>query len=177
MSKKYIKDYRLNETFDERGRVHTDYEYIGGCYFYFEDAELVRMKTRLLTAICVACWILWLLPLLFNNGAMRLPFISVPFIFAALTLWMLSSTVYIALTAAEPLKHKQADRLKKWIPGTALATSILSGAALVGLLISIVFKIGSHNQFDALFAVCAALICIGGVVCFTQKKFFQTEKR
>ena len=177
MSKKYIKDYRLNEFFDAKGKVHTDYEYIGGSFFYIAEPQIVQRKSRQMAATCAVGWISWLLPLLFNNGAMRLPYISVPFIFSALTLWLLSSTVYITVTASEPLKHKQSDRLNKWIPGTSLATSILAGIALLGLLVSLVFKIGTQNNYDILFAAGAALECACGILCFTQGKFFRTEER
>lgn len=176
-SKKYVKDYRSISTVDSKGRLRTECEYIGGDFYFCTDAGTVRRKTKLLAALCVAGWIFWLLPLLFNNGAMRLPFISFPYIFTALTLWLMSMSAYTALTVHEPMKHRPSVRLTKWLPGTSLATAILSGVALLGTAAAYVFSIGSLNSYDWLFASCAALVCAAAIVCHTQKKFFKTEER
>ena len=176
-SKKYVKDYRSIDTVDSKGRLHTEYEYIGGAYYFCEDAGTVRRKAILLAALCGAGWLFWLLPLLFNNGAMRLPFISFPYIFTALTLWLMSMSAYTALTAHEPMKHKMSVRLAKWLPGTSLAAAILSGVALLATAAAYVFGIGSLNTYDWLFASCAALVCASAIICHTQKKFFRTEER
>lgn len=176
-SKKYVKDYRSIETVDAKGRIRAEYEYIGGNFFYIEEAATVRRKTKLLTALCAAGWIFWLLPLFFNNGAMRLPFISVPYIFTALTLWMVSMSAYTGLTVKEPMKRKPSVRLTSWLSGTSLATAILSGIALTGMVVAFLFDIGSLNAYDCLFAPCATLVCAAAILCFTQRKFFKTEER
>lgn len=177
MARKYVKDYRLSDPTEAGGRLRTEYEYIGGSFYRCTDALTAKRKARLLIGLCAVGWLCWLAPLLFNNGAMHLFFISYPFIFCALTLWMLSMAAYTALTAPDPMKHKQSDKLTSWLPGTALATAILSGIALLGLLIALIFRIGTLNAYDWLFGSCAAIVCGAGITAFTQRKFFYTEER
>lgn len=176
-SKKYIKDYRSIEIFDSRGRLHREHAYIGGDYYYCEEAGAVRRRAKLLALLCAVSWICWLVPLLFNNGAMRLPFISVPTIFTALTLWLTSMVAYTALTVQEPMKRRPADRLAKWLPGTTLATAILTGVALVGTAVALIFGIGALNAYDWLFASCMLLVCAAAILCYSQRRFFKTEER
>lgn len=176
-SKKYVKDYRSIETVDSKGRIRKEYEYIGGSFIFLEAAEVVRRRAKLLAVLCAAGWIFWLLPLLFPNGAMRLPFISVPFIFSALTLWMLSMSAFTAATAQEPMKHKRSARLTKWLPGTSLATAILVGVALIGTAVAYLFSIGNLNAYDWLYAGCAVMLCADAFICFTQRSFFRMEER
>ena len=177
MAKKYVKDYRLSDSLDAKGRIRTEYEYIGGSYYRCADSATAAAKSRLLVILCTIGWVCWLLPLLFNNGSMRLAYISFPFIFAALTLWLLSTSAYTAVTAPDPMKHKQSDRLTNMLPGTALATAILSGIALIGTCVSAIFRIGELKSYDWLFGGCAAVVCAVGIIAFSQRKFFRTEER
>lgn len=177
MAKKYVKDYRRSDSWDAGGRLSSEYEYIGGSFYRLTDAPTAKRKSRLLAGLCVLGWLCWLLPLLFNNGAMHLFYISYPFIFCALTLWMLSMAAYTALTAPDPMKHKQSDRLTGWLPGTALATAILSGIALIGLFIALIFHLGTLNAYDWLFGSCAAVLCAASITAFSQRRFFRTEER
>lgn len=177
MSKKYVKDYRLSDSPDANGRLRTEYEYVGGSFYRTAEASVAKQKSILLAVLCGIGWVCWLVPLLFNNGAMHLFYISYPFIFTALTLWLLSMAAFTALTAKEPLKHKQSDRLTNWIPGTSLATAILSGIALIGVIVTLIFWPEKLNGFDWMFGACAAVLCADGIVAFCQRRFFQTEER
>ena len=177
MSKKYVKDYRLSDSVDANGKLYTEYEYIGGSFYRTADAATAKQKSVLLAVLCGVGWACWLVPLLFNNGAMHLFYVSYPFIFAALTLWLLSMAAFTALTAVEPMKRKQSDRLTNWIPGTSLAAAILSGVALIGVIVTLIFRPEKLNGFDWLFAACAAALCAIGITVFCQRKFFQTEEK
>lgn len=182
MAKKYVKDYRLKDSIDANGRIHSEAEYVGGSFYRCTDADTAKRKSVFLACICAFGWLAWLLPLLFNNGAMHLFYLSYPFIFCALTLFLLSMAAYTALTAPDPMKHKPSDRLNKWIPGTALTTAILAGVVLAGLALTVIFRFDVRlghtlNAYDILFAVCAAAVCAAGITAYTQRKFFRTEER
>lgn len=177
MSKKYVKDYRLSDSVDASGKLHSEYQYIGGSFYRTAEPSVARHESVLLAVLCGIGWVCWLLPLLFNNGAMHQFYISYPYIFAALTLWLLSMAAYTALTAPDPMTHKQSDKLTNWIPGTSLATAILSGIALVGTVVTMIVRPDLFNSFDWLFIACAAVLCGIGVTVFTLRKFFKTEER
>lgn len=176
MAKKYVKDYRLTDSVDTRGKLCTETEYIGGQFYFQQGAAAVRARAKVLAGFNAAAWAAWLTPLLFNNGAMHIAFISFPYLFAPLPLWLMSMAVYTALTTPEPMKHKQSDRVCNLLPGGSIAAAILSGIALIGLGISLIFHIGTHNSFDWLFGICAALLLAAVLVIFSQRKFFRTEE-
>ena len=52
--RKYLKDYRLVETVDERGRIRTGYEYIGPDYRYARGLETALKARRQALAACGA---------------------------------------------------------------------------------------------------------------------------
>lgn len=177
MAKKYVKDYRLNETVDERGRIRSNAEYIGGSYYLKRDSAAVRTRAWILTAACAVSWICWLVPMLFNNGSMHIAFISYPYIFIALTLWLRSMALYTALTLTQPMKRKESDRLTNWLPGTSIATIVLSGVVLIGMGVSLVFNIGTRNSYDWLVLAGDLVLLAGSIFTLTQRAFFRTEER
>ncbi len=177
MGRKYIKDYRPSETEGVGGRLRTEYEYVGGDFYRTADAATAKKTSILLAALCGIGWACWLVPLLFPNGAMHLFYISYPFIFAALTLWLLSMAAYTAVTAPDPMIRKQSDRLTNWIPGTSLATAILSGIAAVGTVVMRIIRPDAFNAYDWLFLPCAVVLCIIGITVFILRKYFRTEER
>ncbi len=177
MGRKYIKDYRRTEIEDAGGRLRDEYEYIGGSFYRTADAVTAKKSSILLAALCGIGWACWLVPLLFNNGAMHQFYISYPFIFAALTLWLLSMAAYTAVTAPDPMIRKQSDRLTNWLPGTSLATAILTGIAVIGTAVTMIVRPDAFNAYDWLFLACAVVLCGIGITVFILRKFFKTEER
>ena len=51
---RYSRDYRITEKFDEKGRVHVDYEYIGEDYRFAGGEKQLRRERR--TALRAYGW-------------------------------------------------------------------------------------------------------------------------
>ena len=159
--KRYIKDYRLVESVDDRGRIRTTYEYIGPAYGYVLGPEAAGREKRRILAVLVLGWLAFFGALLPDAGVMHGVYVALPFVFAALPLGLVTDVVLTALPKDEPLRHQQADLLSNRYPPAALLTAILPGVSLIGALIRLLL-IGTAHWGDGVFAVCAlALIACG----------------
>ena len=165
---KYVKDYRLIENIDERGRVRTETEYIGDHYFFVHGSAAREKKIALI--LCVVGWIAFVLALTPSSAGMRKMYVSLPFAFAALPLGMLTEAAIAALRAKEPMEHYQADKLQNSYPPRALATAILPGAALIGEIVLFFLDREGMLPGDAVFFICGTVLVCCGVVCFARRK-------
>ena len=166
---RYAKDYRLVETIDERGRIKTDYEYIGAPYrFEGEEAAVARDK-KLAIALCPLLWLLFLASMLPNSNAMRCMLVTLPFVFTALPLGFLTDIVLSVCFAREPLEHRHADKVNNSLPPSALAAAVLSAAAVLAQLVR-ALKGGEMNGGDWLFLLGAAALSAACFYAFSFRK-------
>ena len=166
--KRYIKDYRLVESVDDRGRIQTAYEYIGPAYGYVLGAQTVRKERRRLLVVIILGWLAFFGALLPDAGSMHGVYVALPFVFGALPLGIVTDIVLTALPKAEPLRHQQADRLANRYPPAALFTAILPGISLLGALVRLLLG-GDVSRDDGAFALCAGAIIACGWYLFSRK--------
>ena len=165
--KKYIKDYRLIETVDERGRIRTDTEYIGGSFFYASGRERALRERKRLLAACAAGWLAFVGALIPNAAGLRAVYTVLPFLFSAIPLGILTDTL-LGAPQREPFEHRQADRLENRLPPAALWTAILPAAALLGELVRLVIG-ADMNAGDGIFVLCAAVETACGAIAFVRR--------
>jgi hypothetical protein len=80
---RFGKDYRLIETFDQKGRVRTTYEYIGDSYVFCSEAETVGRVKRHAPVRCLCGWLFWIAALSLPSGAGRKLYAVLPLAFSA----------------------------------------------------------------------------------------------
>ena len=172
---RYLKDYRIVETVDERGRIHSSYEYIGEDWFFRADAKtLDRTKKRILGLTAVSL-ILWLCAMLPNSQAMRTWYTSFPFAFLVLPLAMLLGQSWSLYRCKEPMEHRLADQLENLYPPRCLAAAILAGAVLLGQAVSL-FRGLRMAEGDLIFSLCDGVILASGLLLFRERKNLTTRK-
>lgn len=169
--KKYIRDYRLVETVDERGRIRSDYEYIGEKYYYALGPETARREKGRVLAAVIAGWLAFAGALIPNAAGMRVVYVALPFVFSALPLGILTGTVLTALPAAEPLRHQQADMLENRYPPAALWAAVLPAVSLLGQAARLILG-GGLNGGDLVFVLGAALLTASGAYAFSRRDRF-----
>ena len=172
---RHIRDYRLVETIDERGRIRTDYEYIGNDYYYLRGAEAVIRDRRTARIVCAAAWAAFVGGLLPNSGGMRTLWVSMPYIFTAVPLGVLTETLITAVPEKEPLQHRQADRLENRFPPASLAAAALPLISLVGEGIDLLLA-RPLNGGDAVLSLCAAMMAVCAAFVFSRRKRFGVRK-
>lgn len=156
---RYAKDYRLVETVNERGRIRTDVEYIGAPYYYAAGLTSAMRARRMCIALCTAGWLALVGGMLPNSVGMHRWYVSMPYIFAALPLGLLTNALIFSAPRREPFEHRQADWLQNRWPPAAVAAGLLQCVSLAANVIRILAG-GGANGGDAVQGVCAAL-CAG----------------
>ena len=125
--KKYARDYRLNESLDERGRIRTEAEYIGVYYRYVSGAETARGALKTLLGFTVLAWALFLCSLLPHSTASLTMYVMLPYLFTALPLGMMTAALLQLRAAGERLDHRTADLAGERVPACSLWMLLLPG--------------------------------------------------
>lgn len=172
----YAKDYRLIETVDAKGRIHTDYEYIGPEYYFQQSPRQVRRELGLRLLLCLAGWVCFVAAMVPDSRSMRTVYVSLPFAFTALPLALTTGVVFQLRRAPQPMEHRFAHKLENRYPPAALAWTLLPGLSAVcsaaGWLAG-----AERNGGDGVFLVCALLTALWGCLCFLGRRRLTAEKR
>lgn len=172
---KYVKDYKLVHSVDDRGRMHTSAEYAGELFTFRAPLEQVRQQGIRAAVACAVGWACWLGSLFLNTGAMRCFYISLPYAFTALPLWKLSSSIVTALTVKPPMYRRQSHQVSMFYPPAALWCAALPAVSLVGLAVTAALGKGNLVMQDGIFALCGAILVACACFCFSLRKSFVTE--
>lgn len=163
--KKYARDYRLNESLDERGRIRTEAEYIGVYYRYVSGAETARGALKTLLGFTVLAWALFLCSLLPHSTASLTMYVMLPYLFTALPLGMMTAALLQLRAAGERLDHRTADLAGERVPACSLWMLLLPGLSLLGEGIALSLGRGPFLPGDAVFLLCAIGTGVCGWLC------------
>lgn len=133
---KYVGDYKLNEEFDEKGRIRHETVYIGRPYRFAADAETVLAGRKRLLLCCAAEAAAWIAAMVPNSDMMHCFYVSLPFAFCAVPLFLLFMATLQIPSGKEmlrkPMERRQAERFSNRIPQSGMFLLILSAGALLG---------------------------------------------
>ena len=169
---KYIGDYRLNETFDEKGRVHVESEYIGEYYCFSGDPETVRRYRRRMAVLTVCMWAAYIASLLPDTLAMRRLWIALPYAFGALFLGLLTHTALLIGRAGQTFEHRIADRISNTWPAHCTAVVILCGSAALEAFVLALIS-GQITPASLFFSACAGTTALCAL--YLLRKRFQID--
>ena len=164
---RYVGDYRIVESIDARGRVKSDYEYIGAPYVYAGDATAVKAARSRVALCCAVGWAAWLSALIPISAAMRALYVALPFAFAAIPLALTAGTAVSLFREKEPFEHRHADRLENRAPACTFFLALLGVIALIGEAVN-ALRGAQLLPGDAVFAVCAAVVVACAILCHRQ---------
>lgn len=174
--RKYVKDYNLKHSVDEKGRLNSKPEYVGAYFVFRESKETVRAQARKSLIACGAAWAAFAASLFLNTGSMRLFHISLPYAFTAIPLWLLTEVSIKALRVQGKLQHRESDEMNQKYPASSMWVAVLTLFALLGMLVSVIFGAGNLVKADVAFALLASVVCACGAYCFSRKSTFTTEE-
>ena len=158
VSRKYIRDYRLESDLDGRGRWRTRAVYIGGNYGYVNPGLANRIAKRWMALYHVLCWTFFISALLPDSRALHTVYCAVPFVICGFPLMWQSFSVYVLIIAQEPFRRDQAEKISQRIPASALLAFIFSGLACAGFIVGVFYSEGSLYFGDAVFVSAAGAI-------------------
>ncbi|MBR2835115.1 MAG: hypothetical protein IKE43_05355 [Coriobacteriales bacterium] len=166
---KYVADYRLIEEFDANGHVKTTTEYIGDYYYYLAEPESRRKAAYAVLAAAVAECVFWIAALVPYSAVMQRMYVSLPFVFAAVPLFLLLGVIWKIVRLKEPLEHRHADKIQNRYPATCAIGGLLEAMALIAAIITILLGVEPQTG-DFIFLGCAV-----GTVCMSLYIFAQKE--
>ena len=166
---RYVGDYRIVESVDGRGRVRSDYEYIGAPYAYAGDAQMVKAARARVALCCLMGWAAWVAALFPVSAAMRALYVALPFAFAAIPLALWAGTAVSLFRTREPFEHRHADRLENHAPACTFFVALLGCVALAGEGVN-ALRGAELLPGDGVFAACAAVLVACAVVGHRQWK-------
>jgi len=177
VNKKYARDFHLEESLDDRGRMRKTVTYAGGDYV-FEDPAAASGQNRARVAVLAAlCWPLFLAPLIPVTRAGKLVYAVLPFAGNILAIGALSMSAYTLLRAGEVMCREQAEKLSRRLPASAFFVTLLSGIAALSVAFTALFLWKSLRPADALFLACATALCALGAVLLRLCRKFKVMKR
>lgn len=172
--KKYVRDYEISETIDEKGRVRSVPIYVGS-YFCFCDAAAARKSRPLLLAAVLLGWIAYVMALWLPSGAGKLMYVILPFVFAAVPLWYVSSAVVALLRAGDKLKRSEAEKVAGNLPSASVFGIILTAVALIAEGVTAIAAPEKLNAADIAFAAGAVILCAAFVLSFSRRQAVATK--
>lgn len=148
---RYSKDYRLIDHVDERGRIRTETEYIGGSFVFQRGLDAARGAGKRLAALCVISWLAFFAALFFPSVSSHSLYAVLPCAFLALPLWFMSGVVVTVMRVKEPFVRRDADRFTLRLPSAAVFGTVLSAAAVLGAALGLGLGIGTPLVGDSIF--------------------------
>jgi len=156
VSKKYLRDYRLEEQLGDDGCVKKIAVYIGGDYRIspdFRDGE-----KRLILLLSMLSGLFYILALIPVTGAARLTYVILPFVCSMLPVAITMIYAVSLYRIKEVMKRKQAEQLANRLPAGAAAASILTAIALIAFIITLIITRAQLIAGDIIFSILSALI-------------------
>lgn len=177
VTRRYLKDYRLEQKLDEKGRLRMEAVYTGGDYRY-ADGALATKRARLgLLLAHLGCWAGMLGALLVPAGIFGKTFwVTVPICVCCIPLYYEATAVYAAMREKEPFRHEKSNILSNRLTMTAIAVSALSSAAFVGTVVRSFLPHEGIEGKDVAFMAFTAVFAASSIITAVLSKRFRTEK-
>ena len=162
---KYSRDYRLIDSVDSRGRIHTETEYIGENYGFVKGESTARAAAKKMIIFCFFAWLAFLAALSLPSSAMKTLYVALPCAFTALPLFLLCSSVLTAVRAKTPIVHRDADRINFRLPAAAFFSALFPAFAILGETLSLLLAKPQVLFGDWVFLAGNGLCLVLAVLC------------
>ena len=171
--KKYLKDYKVAETYDENGEAMAKVIYIAGEYAFEPPVtdsgkkKIVALAAAGMTAIFISLF------LISPTGIAREVHIMIPHVLSVISMLVTTFTALALLRSEATMMRVDAEKVTKRLSPFALISAILNVAAITGVVIS---AVGSPDSFLFSDAVFVGLMLIMAASCATIFALFHKVK-
>lgn len=172
---RYVGDYHLADSLDERRRIHTDVEYTGSPYSFTGTPEEVRRGKQRALILCAAGWLAYVGAMIPPSAAMRTFYSAIPFVLIAVPLALLTGTAAETFPLRERFEHRYADRLENRFPASSAFVVILSALSLAGEAVNLI-RGKALLTGDIVFAACGAAVLAAGAAAHRTGKLLKCGK-
>lgn len=173
---RYVGDYHLADSLDEKGRIRTEVEYVGSWYSFTGAPETVARAKKKALLLCIGGWIAYAAALIPLSAASRTLYTALPFALAAVPLALLTGTVLEILPQKGRFQHRIADRIGNRWPACAAFIVFLSALALMGEAVNL-FRGLELRTGDIAFTAGAAALLAAGLLAHRTRRALRCEKQ
>ena len=174
LSKKYIKDYKIEYAKTPKGRLKARAVYKGNFYDFPVTGERLRKTAMHFAVLSAASWIAFLVPLFVLSSVARTPYVLIPHACLFLPLAGISSVTVSLWTAKPPLTREKSDHISRRAPKSALFMGVFSGMASLGYLIRLFQGMETMTLGDLIFGFCEAILLAASCLLFVARKWTET---
>lgn len=164
ISKKYLNDYRVEQTVDIKGRRRSEVIYIGGDHAV--EPQVPTSDKRLVFCLSVLMWPAFLGALLPVTQAMPVAFIMLPFVCLMLPMYFMTGAAFSLFRENDIMKREKAEKIVKRLPPCAFLSLLLSGVSFLGTVVKALVSWKSFIPGDYVFTALAAAICAASAAAF-----------
>lgn len=181
VSRKYTKDYRLENQLDGHGRLVTRPVYCGVRYAFISDAAVLRRLCVIMTLTTALYWIFFWLGLAQSCGALRRWYVSVPFFCGFLPAAFLSGSLYYlwrysSAPPAEGFTREQKDRIYDRLSPCSLIMLIFAALAGVGEIFYILSGAKDYSGIpDIIIIVSIVIMAAASLTLFISRKYSKMQ--
>jgi multisubunit Na+/H+ antiporter MnhG subunit len=156
VSGKKLKDYRVEEYIDDRGRVRTRSVYVGGDYTL--DPPVPERGKRFAVLASAASWVLYAAALILPLQTARVVYVVLPFAFSALPMFLMTGAAVSLARSKDVLERVVAAKIANRLAPGALFVSVFAGAAFISGVITAAVSWGGVSWGDVVFSASALLL-------------------
>jgi len=170
--RKYLDDYRVEVYVDEKGRNKKRAVYVGGDYILSPAISVVNK--RLILALSILFWFPFVGALLPASRASQLFYVILPFVFSAVPQYLIVGAAVSLVWEDERMTRERADKIANRLPTCSASIAILSGVALIGIIISAIFTAQEMLFGDLLFGVMTLINAAAASVIFLKCRLIKS---
>lgn len=132
LSSKYVKDYRMDTSVDDRGKTREEMVYIGPLYCWDMPEEVFYRLKRQYLAGSILAWLVFVASLWPYSEISRIWYVILPYCCLLFPLFFISVAVHNMISAPCPFSREKKDKTVGRLKGSFMAGMVLSGGAAVG---------------------------------------------
>lgn len=135
VSKKYIKDYRLDYIPDKKGNLKAVPVYEGKVYCFQNEGTIVKKAKWYVFAMLLVSLLMYIIPLLLEDVCLKKFYVMVPYAFLVFPVFFAFCGFYRILTAKEENTREHKDKAQPRLKASSFVCLLLSFLSLVGQVV------------------------------------------
>ena len=167
-SRKYAKDYRLENKSQKNGKVVTIPVYRGELFGFEKKREDVERAKKIFISFTFAEWVIYIVALLLNTDKDRVMYVSLPLIAVAFPLLGQTSIVLMLIKAKNEYIRSEKDKITERLTSWVFVSFFFSLCSLLGHFVSWIMS--GESIIDAVLLFLTLLLVALSYSLFAKRK-------
>jgi len=174
VSKKYLKDYNVERTPDEKGRMRNRAVYVGGYYTF--SPPVSKADKLIIALLTVISGFAFIGVFILRTQAAHIWYVMLPFVLTMLPLYFLFIAAFSLLFSKEVMIRYDSDRISSRMCPSALISTVLAAVSLIGFIIALFTTQEKFAADDLLFCILALVVAAASAVVYWKFRLVKAVK-